>query len=244
MLDLHTHILPGLDDGPRSWAEALEMARLAAADGIRGLAATPHLYRHRRVYQGEMNTPDRIGPMVQRLREELSAAGIDLQIFPGCEAPLCPELLDLLQAGQVLILNDRKRHIFLEMPDTVIPPATEDLVFRLNAVGIVPILTHPERNAAFQEMLGKLGRLLRLDCLAQITAASLTGGFGRRAARFAQKLVQQGYVRLVASDAHDARHRPPQLSPGIEKLARLVGESKAWDMVTVVPKKILQGMPV
>ncbi len=243
MLDLHTHILPGLDDGAGSWEEALEMARLAAADGVTAVVATPHLFQHRSAYQGEINGPEKIIPAVRKLQEKLTEAGIDLQVFPGCEAPLFPELPEMLQEGRVMTVNRGNRHIFVEMPDTVIPPATEYLVFRLNSMGIVPIITHPERNPVFQEMPEKLGRLLRLDCLAQITAASLTGAFGRRVARFAKQLVKQGYVQFMASDAHDARRRPPILSQGLKKLAKLVGEAKAWDMVFTLPERIIQGAP-
>lgn len=241
MIDLHAHILPGLDDGPATWDEALEMARLAAADGLTAIVATPHLFQLRGVYQGDLNGPEKILPAVQELRQRLAEGEVNLEIIPGCEAPLFPELLEFLRRGTVLTLNNGGRYLCLEMPDMVIPPATDDLVFQLNSLGITPIITHPERNLAFQEMPHKLAALLRLGCLAQITAASLVGGFGRRVARFARQLVKTGYVQIMATDAHDAKRRPPLLSLGLEKLAKLVGESRAWDMVSARPERIVRG---
>lgn len=241
MIDLHAHILPGLDDGPKTWDEALEMARLAEADGVTAIVATPHLFQHRGVYQGDLNGSEKVLAAVQELREKLAEAGVNVNIFPGCEVPLFPELLDLLHNGSLLTLNNGGRYLCLEMPDTVIPPATEDVVFQLNALGIIPIITHPERNLAFQEMPQKLVRLLQQGCLTQITASSLVGGFGRRVAGFTEQLVKKGYVQLMASDAHNARRRPPLLSKGLKKLARLVGESRAWEMVSSLPEKIVRG---
>lgn len=241
MIDLHAHILPGLDDGPQDWDEALAMARAAAADGLTGMVATPHLFEHRGVYQGEMNRPGRILPVVREFRERLAEAGIDLEIYPGCEAPLFVELPKFLEEGSILTINDGKRYLCLELPDTVIPPATEDYVFYLLTAGLTPIITHPERNLAFLDMPHKLVRLLDLGCLAQITAASLVGGFGRRVAKFTEQLVKKGYAHLMASDAHSLKRRPPVLSQGEKKLARLVGEARARDMVATLPARIVRG---
>ncbi len=182
MFDLHAHILPEIDDGPKTWEESLEMARLAVADGLTAMVATPHLFQQREVYQGAMNARERILAAVKQFREKLAEAGISLEIYPGCEAPLFLELPQLLAEGLVVTINDGRRYLFLELPDTVIPPATESFVFRLHSSGTTPIITHPERHVMLQEMLEKLVRLLNLGCLAQITAASLLGGFGRRVA--------------------------------------------------------------
>jgi protein-tyrosine phosphatase len=241
VIDLHAHILPGLDDGPQDWEEALAMARAAAADGLTGMVATPHLFEHRGVYQGEMNGPERILPVVREFRERLAEAGIALDIYPGCEAPLFVELPKFLEDSLILTINDGKRYLCLELPDTVIPPATEDFIFYLLTAGVTPIITHPERNLALQEMPHKLVRLLDLGCLAQITAASLLGGFGRRVARFTEQLVKKGYVHILASDAHNLKRRPPVLSQGVKQLARLAGEARAWDMVATVPARIVAG---
>ena len=181
VIDLHIHILPGIDDGPRTLEESLEMARMAVADGITTVVATPHLFSHRAVALEDFNAPDTIREAVAALNRELAAAAIPLIVLPGCEVPLFADILKFVESNRVLSLNDGGRYISLEMPDTVIPPATEDIIFHLSSLGLTPIITHPERNPIFYEMPQKLKRLLSLGCLAQITARSLTGGFGWRA---------------------------------------------------------------
>jgi protein-tyrosine phosphatase len=244
VIDLHTHILPGIDDGPSSWDEALEMARLAAADGIRIVVATPHLFRRRMVDLKAVNTPGLILETVERLQGKLAEADIDLEVLPGCEVPLSYEALRLLEEGQLLTLNNANRYICLEMPGLAIPAATEDIIFHFSSRGLTPIITHPERNMVFAENPEKLVRFLRLGCLSQITAGSLIGRFGRRVARFAKTLVTKGFAHIVASDAHDCQGRPPLLAEAVKYLSRLIGEVQAREMVSGTPQSILKGEPV
>lgn len=243
MIDIHAHILPGMDDGPPSLEESLEMARMAVADGITAMVATPHLFRRKSVDLGTQNHPDDIRRAVQDLNQRLAEADLDLTVVPGCEIPLFPEFIQFIDQDRVVTLNDGRRYLCLEMPDTVIPPATEEIVFQLSSRGLTPIITHPERNAVFYQMPHKLHRLISLGCLAQITARSLTGGFGWGIARFTKKLVREGLVQVMATDAHSVKHRPPVMSPAVKKLSKLVGESRAWDMVATVPERILRGEP-
>lgn len=243
MIDLHVHILPGLDDGPRSWESALEMARLAVDDGVTTVVATPHLFARRTVEMDRINPPDRILAAAAELQRQLDEAGVALKVAAGCEVPLCHDLMSLLDAGQVLTLNGAGRYLCLEMPDTVIPPTTEELCFQLTSRGITPIITHPERNPIFLETPDKLVRLVELGCLAQITAGSITRNFGWGVSRFAKRLVKAGLAHVVASDAHDRRHRPPILSAALKKLKRWVGEAQAWEMVQGRPERILAGQP-
>lgn len=241
MIDLHAHILPDLDDGAQTWDEALEMARLAVADGITTLVATPHLYRQRAVVSQEINAKETILEKISLFRRKLADAGIDLEILPGCDIPLCYEALQLLKEGRLLTINDNKRYLLLEMPDTAIPPATEEVCFQMVSRGITPIITHPERNFIFAEMPQKLSRLLDLGCLAQVTAQSLLGGFGRQVARFARQLLTQGKIRVMATDAHNTHRRPPLLREAVAELTRIVGKERAWEMVTATPEKIIKG---
>ncbi len=244
MIDLHVHILPGLDDGPAGWEGALEMARLAAADGITTVTATPHLFARRLVEMSRLNPADRILAAAAELRSRLKEAGIALEVAVGCEAPLCPEMLELLKDGRLLTVNGHGRYLFLEMPDTAIPPATEEVCFQLLSRGLTPILAHPERHPLFREKPERLIRLLHLGCLAQVTAGSITGDFGWRVSRFTRKLLQAGLVRVVASDAHDSRRRPPELSQAAARLRRWLGEAKAQALVLDNPRKILAGEPL
>lgn len=241
MIDLHSHILPGLDDGASTWEDSVEMARLAVADGIHTMVASPHLFKKRAISQAEVNQKEEIINKIKEFKEKLQAEGLHLEILPGCDFPLSFEGLQLLEADQVLTINDGKRYLLLEFPDSSLPPATEDICFRLSSKGIIPIITHPERHLIFQEMPYKLGRLIDLGCLVQITAASLTGGFGRRVVRAAREMLRKGYAHLLASDAHNSRGRPPVLSRGLREASSLVGKEQARAMVTLTPEKIIKG---
>jgi protein-tyrosine phosphatase len=241
VIDIHAHILPGVDDGPRSLDDALEMARLAVADGITTMVATPHLFRRRSVDFHELLRPDDLRQAVASFNDQLAAAGIALTVLPGCEIPLFPEIIKFIDEGRVVTINDKERYICLEMPDSVIPPATEDIIFQLNSRGITPIITHPERNLVFYQMPDKLRRFISLGCLAQITARSLTRGFGWGISRFTKKLVREGLVHIMATDAHSVTHRPPVMGKALAKLKKLVGESQARDMVTTIPERIIRG---
>jgi len=241
LIDLHVHILPGIDDGPRTLEDSLEMARLAVADGITTMVATPHLFRRRSVDFHDLIRPDDLRQAVDRFNEQLAQEAIELTVLPGCEVPLFPEIIKFFDEGRILTINDGQRYICLEMPESVIPPATEDIIFQLNSRGITPIITHPERNLIFYEAPQKLKRLISLGCLSQITARSLTRGFGWGVSRFAKKLVRQGLVHVMATDAHSVKNRPPVMGKALEKLGKLVGKSQAWNMVATVPERIIRG---
>jgi len=244
LIDLHAHILPGIDDGPQSLEDSLEMARLAVADGITTIVATPHLFRRKTVDLKAMNRPGDIRQAVDRFNQQLAEAEIALTVLPGCEIPLFAEILKFIDEERILTINDGQRYICLELPDSVIPPATEDIIFQLSSRGLTPIITHPERNPVLCDMPQKLQRFLSLGCLAQITARSLTRGFGWRVSRFTKKLIRNGWVHLMATDAHSVKHRPPLMGKALEKLSKLVGESRAWDMVATIPERIIQGEPL
>ena len=150
MIDLHSHILPGLDDGASTWEDSLQMARMAVEDGIRTMVASPHLYKNRTADQGKINLKAEVLAKINEFKEKLAAEGIDLEILPGCDFPLSYESLQLLDDDQVFTINDGKRYLLLEFPDASLPPASEDICFRLQSKGITPIITHPERHFIFQ----------------------------------------------------------------------------------------------
>ncbi len=241
MIDLHAHILPGIDDGPRSLEDALEMARLAVADGITTMVATPHLFRRKSVEFSNLNRPDDIRQAVVRFNEKLAEEQIELTVLPGCEIPLFVDIIKFIDDQLILTINDTERYICLEMPDTVIPPATDNIIFQLNSRGITPIITHPERNLIFYEMPDKLRRFVSLGCLAQITARSLTRGFGWGVARFTKRLIREGLIHLMATDAHNVAKRPPAMGSALKKLSKMVGEGRARAMVESFPERIIRG---
>ena len=178
---------------------------------------------------------------MERFNLELAGEHIDLTILPGCEIPLFLDIIKFFDENRLVTINDGQRYICLEMPDSIIPPATEDIIFQLNSRGITPIITHPERNPIFYEMPQKLRRFISLGCLAQITACSLIRGFGWRVSRFTKKLVREGLVHIMATDAHNVGKRPPLMGNALKKLSKLVGEGRAWDMVATTPERIIQG---
>jgi protein-tyrosine phosphatase len=243
MIDIHAHILPGVDDGAKNWGQSLEMARMAVEDGIMTMVATPHLFKGRTIDLSQVNDKGIILQHVAQLRQRLYEEKIPLEIIPGCDFPLGFESLQLLDNGRALTINDANRYLLLELPDTSLPPATEEICFHLQSKGITPIITHPERHIIIQEMPYKLKRLIDLGCLVQMTGNSLTGWFGGRVKKISRQLVKLGYVHLLATDAHDPKGRPPLLSEAVTELSRLVGENRARAMVNDIPGKIIAGEP-
>jgi protein-tyrosine phosphatase len=243
MIDIHAHILPGVDDGAKDWEQSLEMARMAVGDGIKVMVATPHLFKGRSFDLSQINDKDLILQHVAQMRQKLSEAQIPLEIIPGCDFPLGFESLQLLDEGRALTINDANRYLLLELPDTSLPPALEEICFHLQSKGITPIITHPERHMIIQEMPQKLKRLIDLGCLVQMTGNSLTGWFGRRVKKISRQLLKLGYIHLLATDAHDPKRRPPLLSQAVTELSRLVGENHAQAMVNEIPEKIIKGEP-
>jgi protein-tyrosine phosphatase len=241
MIDIHAHILPGVDDGAKDWTQSLQMARMAVEDGIRIMVATPHLFKGRTIDLSQVNDKEIILQLVTQLRRKLSEEQIPLEIIPGCDFPLTFESLKLLDDGRVLTINDANRYLLLELPDTSLPPAIEEICFHLQSRGITPIITHPERHLIMQETPYKLKRLVDLGCLVQMTGSSLTGWFGRRVKQISRQLVKLGYVHLLATDAHDPKERPPLLREAVTELSRLVGENRAQAMVNDIPEKIIAG---
>lgn len=235
MIDLHCHILPGIDDGPGSLDEATRMCRLAARDGITGLVATPHFLDGAR---GSASRRAGRDARIAALRAALDAAGIDLALHPGAEIHLVPDLRVLLRAEPTLTLNG-SRHVLIELPQ-VFPPTVKDMLFELRLLGYRPILAHPERHDCVQRDPDLLLPLAAAGIMTQITAQSLLGDFGEACRRCAETLVQARTAHIVASDAHGANHRPPLLSAARTRLAALVGAAEARAMTETRPWAVLR----
>ncbi|MBF0424969.1 MAG: capsular biosynthesis protein [Magnetococcales bacterium] len=236
-VDIHCHILPGLDDGPGDRQLSLAMARRALESGTRVLVATPHITPG--IYD---NSLSRIERETARMRDDLLQHQIDLDLRCAADVRLCPELLRLATEESLPTLNrgGPRRYFLLEFPHDSIPPGSDKVVRRLLDRRYVPILTHPERNAAVLAHSEKLTPFLEMGCLCQVTAGSLAGEFGLAVQRCAIRLLEKEWIHLMASDAHDMLHRPPDLRQGVEAAARVVGLARALSMVTSVPKAILQ----
>ena len=236
MIDLHCHMLPGIDDGAVDLAMALEMARLAAADGIHTVACTPHIYPG--MYE---NTADGIRGAITALQAELDAQGIALRLVEGADVHLDTDLVGSIRDGRVPTLAG-SRYLLLEPPHHVAPPRFEDSVFQLMMAGHVPVITHPERLSWIENHYEVFGRLVKGGAWMQITSGSVTGRFGKRPQYWAERMLDDGLVHILATDAHHPRRRPPFLAEGRAAAAKRVGEQEATHMVVTRPQGILDNL--
>lgn len=233
MLDLHCHMLPAIDDGATDLSMALEMARIAWDDGIRTVACTPHIYPG--MYE---NTQAGIRSAIAEFQPHLEAAGLPLRLVVGADVHLDPSLVQGLAEGRIPTLAG-SRYLLLEPPHHVAPPRFEDSVFRLMVAGYVPVITHPERLRWIEDAYDVFGRLVRAGAWMQVTAGALTGRYGKRPLYWGERMLDEGLVHLLATDAHHPRRRPPLLGEGREAAARRVGEEEAGHLVLTRPQAIV-----
>jgi protein-tyrosine phosphatase len=235
VIDLHVHILPGLDDGAKDAAEALEMCRIASEDGTTAIVATPHMG-----VDGAASR-EQILAAVASLQRTVTLAGIRLRILPGADMRLEPELPQDVRAGRAVTVGDAGKHLLVEISRDVVPPGVEGVLFELHLRGLRPIITHPERNLAVQADPDILLPLLRAGNAAQLTAGSLTGEFGRDAQRCARQLLKRRMAHFIASDAHSARHRLPRLGEARKVAEELVGRDETAEIFEKRPDAVISG---
>ncbi|WP_281885440.1 tyrosine-protein phosphatase [Paenibacillus sp. YYML68] len=217
MIDIHTHILPGIDDGAANEEQALQMARAAVADGIHTLIATPHHYNGKYTNPGAM-----VRERVQALNALLQANGVDVQVLPGQEVRLNRELLDELQSGVTIGLHDTT-YVLLELPSSDVPSYTEEMLHELLLMGRIPIIAHPERNAVLASDTEQLSRLIEAGALAQLTSHSINGVYGRKLQKLCFTWCKQGLIQFVSSDAHNVEHRAFHLRQAYEAVREQCG---------------------
>lgn len=234
-IDLHAHILPGEDDGPQTLEQALEMARVAVADGITCIVATPH-----NVGWSKADHRSRITRDAGAFQQQCAQAGIPLGLLPGVEIYVDFDLLEQLQDGRAFPLAD-SRYVLLEMPHSAYPLYMEEMVFHLQVKGYGVMLAHPERNALVQSNPSLLAPLVERGVLVQITAASLAGQFGISVARTAAHLLRSRMAHVIATDAHNDHRRRPELSSAVAIAGELIGPAEAAQMVRDIPRAILAG---
>lgn len=237
MIDLHCHILPGIDDGAKTLDDSLAMARIAVADGIHTLACTPHIYPG--MY---LNDGPGIARACARLQAELDHHGIALKLVVGADVHLVPGLIDGLKSGQVPTLHG-SRYFLLEPSHTTPPPHLEASVFQLIVAGYTPIITHPERLSWVESHYPVFQRLIAQGVWMQLTAGALTGVFGQRARYWGERFISEGHTHLLATDAHSTGRRLPRLTEGLEVARRLVGDKEASRLVIERPSAVLNNLP-
>src|SRR5712691_436170 len=233
MIDIHLHILPGVDDGPEMMQEALALARALVQEGIHTAIATPH-------YNDEFpqRSAAEIRERVNDMQQELDHHNIQLRLFAGHEALIKPGLVEDIQEGRLATLNGG-RYLLLELWNSTWLPETERVIFELRAHGIVPIIAHPERYRAIQQDPARLAALLQQGVLAQLTASSLVSMQGKATRCCAESLLKKGLISCIASDAHGLNKRPPRVVRGLQRAAELLGRARVNQLIETQPAAII-----
>jgi protein-tyrosine phosphatase len=237
MIDLHCHILPGIDDGAADLSVSLEMARLAVANGVETQACTPHILPG--LYH---NTGPQIRAATLDLQRRLDDGGVPLRLIAGADAHLTPDMPEKIRSGLIPSLGGT-RYVLVEPPHHVAPPHLDDFFFRILVAGYVPILTHPERLTWIETHYPAIVRLFEAGVWMQITAGSLLGAFGRRPLYWAERMLNEGRVHILATDAHGVGRRRPVLAEGRDAAAKWVGAQEARRLVADRPAGILTDLP-
>jgi protein-tyrosine phosphatase len=238
VIDLHCHLLPGIDDGPETLEDALAMARIALANGIEEARVTPHLH----VGRWDNDLP-LIATAADAYRRALAEAGIALSVSFAAEVRASYDILPLIEENRVPFLGelDGYKVLLLELPHSHVPVGVEKLISWLLGRRIRPMIAHPERNKDILRDPKKILPFVREGCLLQLTADAVCGEFGEDAARRAAEFLDQGWVTVLASDAHDTVARPPRMAPGRDAAARIIGEQAARALVEDTPRRIAHG---
>lgn len=238
MIDLHCHLIPGIDDGATSLEEALEMARIAVADGITVTACTSH------IFPGMFNNSgDAIRNGMAEMQRQLDAHDIPLKLVEGADVQLDLGILEGLRSGGIPSLN-RSRYFLFEPPHVHAPPQIEAANRSYVEAGYVPVITHPERLKWIEgNGYDRILEMVEDGAWIQLTAGSITGMFGPRAQAWCERMLDDGIVHIVATDAHNIRRRTPVLSKARDAVAARLGEEEAWRMVLDRPRAILDNLP-
>jgi protein-tyrosine phosphatase len=232
VVDLHHHLLPGIDDGAPDLATSVKMARMAAEDGITHVVCTPHASSRYRF------DPARIQTLLDQLRETVADAGIRLILGTGCDFHLSYEnVQDALQNPRRYTVNGGE-YLLVELPDYGLPPTLEETFYSLRLAGMTPILTHPERNPSLQQDASRLADWVRDGMLTQVTAASVVGLMGRKAQKLAERLLADRWVHFIATDAHNISNRPPHMHAACNQIAARYGDAYAQRLCTENPQAV------
>jgi len=235
LIDIHSHPINGVDDGARTFDISVEMCKLAAADGITHVVATPHS-NYEFIYKPEVNR--------SKLAELQAAVGDAPKLLLGCDFHLSYENIQKLVDDHKRFTINQTDYLLVEFGDQFIPEQMDRVFYEMMCTNVQPILTHPERNPVFQNHAGLLYHWVSRGCLVQLTAMSFTGGFGRRAQHFAELWFDQNLINFFASDAHDPKYRPPILSEAYQKAKKIRGKEIADLLCYTNPLAVIEGRPL
>jgi len=235
VIDIHSHILPGLDDGSKSLEDSVAMVRMAAESGTTDIVASPHA-----------NQDYRFDPVIvhQKISEVQAAVGDAPRIHYGCDFHLTMENIEDAMRAPEKYSIDHKGYLLVEFSDFHIPKTAEEIFSRMMSAGLTPIVTHPERNQLLQRRLPELQEWAAQGVLMQVTALSFLGRFGRTAKRFADELMSHGIVHFVASDAHDTRWRTTDMREPIRYVEKQYGLPAVERLFEENPRAVLGGVPI
>ncbi len=238
MVDLHHHLLPGLDDGSPDLPTSVEMARLAAADGITHVVCTPHA-NSRFAYDRKL-----VGELAEELQSELDLARIPLTLGQGCDFHISYDnVQDALADPKRFAINGHG-YLLIELPDLSLSPHLQETFYELRLAGLTPILTHPERNPTLQRDPDRLLPWLRDGLLLQVTAGSVLGRMGKHAEKVAKRLLKDRWVHFLATDAHNTTSRPPLMREAHDLVARRYGQDYADRLCLDNPLAVFEGRPL
>ena len=235
MFDIHSHILPEVDDGPKSWEAAEAMCRMAAADGIERMVATPHS-NDRYFYDREY-----LSNLLQELQRRI---GDRPKLSLGCDFHLSFENMQSALQDPTRYRIGNGRYLLVEFSNFSIPAQVDEWFTNMCQAGTTPIITHPERNPILQESPQRVLQWIELGCTVQVTGSIFTGSWGARARQVAEWLLQRKGVHFLATDAHDTERRPPVLSAARRALAKQFGEPIAHALVEANPQAVMNDTPL
>jgi protein-tyrosine phosphatase len=223
MIDLHCHILPGIDDGAQTIMESIAMAKLAVQEGITSIIATPH---HKNgSYE---NTKRVILQKVEELNSALLKESIPLRILPGQEPRIYGELLEDYKQGEIVTLNADGQYLFIELPSGHVPRYTEQLLYDIQMNGLTPIIVHPERNSELIQKPDILYQLIKKGALSQLTASSVAGYFGKSIKKFSLQLIEANLTHFIASDAHNVSNRSFKMHEALDEIEKKYGVDRVY----------------
>ena len=236
MIDLHCHILPGLDDGAQTLDESLDMARIASKDGITKIVATPHMFRDAHMTKDFSI----IRQKVLDLNSALNEAQIPVEVFTGAELFLSPNLLEEIDKNPSYLTLNESAYVIIELPPGQVFLGVQSLFFDLMSRGIVPILAHPERNDFFVQNPSWLYKLIIHGCFIQANAGSFLGIYGRKVREAVFYFLKMNFIHFIASDGHNTRNIAPRLTQAVNAVAKVIGEEKSHFLVEENPQSVLQ----
>ena len=224
LVDIHCHILPGIDDGSKDWETSIKLAHAAVKDGITHAVVTPHTLNGR-----YLNHKKDVIKLTAEYQKRLKDENIPLTVFPGQEVRISGDLPQALDDDDILFLDEDGRYMLLEFPSDDVPSYAKDMIFKIMQRGITPIIVHPERNSRILKEPVILQELIEQGCLVQITASSYIGTFGKDIEEMSRKFIEAGQCSCFASDAHDLPKRQYEYSEALEKLSNEFGQGVAQE---------------